>query len=80
MERVLAQAMPTPAMESSRRYLLWITATDSSPAAPQSRQTVWVCFAAAAACATPGRTKEKTKHDQPSTSEKQSRPTRRPRV
>src|ERR1035438_9471263 len=38
MESVLAQAIPIPVMESSSRYLLWITATDSRPSAPATRQ------------------------------------------
>src|ERR1035438_10136966 len=38
MESVLAQAIPIPVMESSSRYLLWITATESRPSAPTTRQ------------------------------------------
>ena len=38
MDRMLAQAMPTPVMERSRSTGVWITATESSPAAPASRQ------------------------------------------
>ena len=37
MERMLAQATPTPTMDRSRRYWLPIMATESRPMAPMSR-------------------------------------------
>ena len=40
MDKMLAQAMPTPVMESNRSHLLWMIATESRPTAPHSRQTV----------------------------------------
>src|ERR1039458_1936785 len=60
MESVLAHAIPTPAMESSSRYLLWIMATESRPKAPATRQMPCVRRrdnASAMGC----RAKEKTK-------------------
>ena len=41
---VLAHAIPTPAIESSSRHLLWITATEISPAAPHSRHRLCVAL------------------------------------
>ena len=57
---MLAQAMPTPVIESSSAYLSWITATERRPAAPQSRHRVWVLRRPSRA-ATAGRKKENTK-------------------
>src|SRR5512135_450795 len=41
MARMLAQAMPTPTIESSSRYLSWIRDTESRPRLPHSRQRLW---------------------------------------
>src|SRR4030095_1870534 len=42
MERTLAQATPTPAMDRSRKYLLLMNATEIRPMAPTSRHSPWV--------------------------------------
>ena len=42
METVLAQAMPTPAIETSSSRGWWITPTLSNPAAPHSRHSACV--------------------------------------
>jgi hypothetical protein len=60
MERVLAQATPTPAMARRRGSLLWITPTERRPAAPVSRHRVWVARRPKTR-AIAGRAKEKAK-------------------
>ena len=44
MDSVLAQAIPTPTMVSSKTNLLWMKATEISPIAPPTRQRLCVCF------------------------------------
>ena len=61
IDSVLAQAIPTPTIESSSRFLSWITATDISPSAPHSRHRLWVCLRPTT-LASLGRTNENPKH------------------
>src|SRR3954468_15489245 len=42
IEIVLAQAMPTPIIDSSRNHLSWTTETERSPSAPASRHVACV--------------------------------------
>src|SRR5277367_4402265 len=44
MDSVLAQAMPTPTMLSSSRYLLCMNITEVRPAEPHNRHKLCVCF------------------------------------
>ena len=78
MESVLAQAMPTPTIDSSSRFLSWITATDASPRRRTSKHRLCACFRPTA-LASAGRKNENAKH----TSEympKQTPPHSTPRV
>ena len=61
MERVLAQAMPTPSIVSSSMYLLCMNATDIKPTAPHSRQRVCVYFRAQMFWLSQGKANEKAK-------------------
>src|SRR5690349_11557581 len=60
MESILAQAMPTPVMESSSQYLSGANPTKISPNAPMARQAAWVRVRPNRS-ASPGSTKEKAK-------------------
>ena len=60
MDRMLAQAMPTPVIDTRSAYLSWINATESRPAAPHRRHSVWV-FRRPSFAASAGRKNENTK-------------------
>ena len=61
MDRMLAQAMPTPTMERSSRYLSWMNATERRPAAPASRHSVCAFLRPSRAASFGGRASENAK-------------------
>src|SRR5215469_8483081 len=61
MASVLAQAIPTPVIDSSKRFLSWISATDINPSAPQNRHRLCTCLRPTS-LASFGRKNENTKH------------------
>ena len=60
IERMLAQATPTPTIDRSSRYLLLMNATESRPSAPASRHSAWVSLRPSRS-ATAGSANEKAK-------------------